>query len=240
MTDHCQLQSMVREINPTGVVHAAGMCDLDLGEKCPQMPYERNVLGTEKLLEVLTDCYVMYVSADLVFSGENCPKDGYSETDSPDPVSVIGKTYLQAEEVVQNHESYGIVRIGLPMGPSIQGKKGPVDFICKRLRAGKPMTLFYDELRSAIHTDDLARGLAGLFEKKVQGLFHLGGPQPVSLYAMGEQLVSQYSYDEKNLIRASRFEDKINVPRIGNVHLNSKKANDLLGYKASPWLRVSL
>lgn len=235
MTQREELTRIIFEFNPDAVIHMGGMCDLDVAERHPDIPYERNVLATEHIADLVGDRYMLYVSADLVFSGHDMDHDGYDEEALPDPVSVIGQTYLQAEQAVLNKTNGAVVRIGLPMGPSIQGEKGAFDFIAQRLRKKKPMTLFYDELRSAIHTDDLARALEILFEKKVQGLLHLGGPDPVSLYAMGEHILKLYDCDPEYLIRSSRFEDRVNVPRLGNVHLDSKKAYDMIGFVPRQW-----
>ena len=235
MTDREQLTRIVGDFEPEAVIHMGGMCDLDVAESNPDMAYERNVLATEHLAHIFEDRYFFYVSADLVFSGSQMDQVGYSEEALPDPVSVIGKTYLQAEHSVLKKENAAVIRIGLPLGPSIQGKKGAFDFIAQRLRKGKPMTLFFDELRSAIHSDELALGLKILFEKNVTGLFHLGGPNPVSLYEMGEHILKLYDCDPQYLIRSSRFEDRINVPRLGNVHLDSKKAYDMIGFVPKSW-----
>ncbi len=235
MSDPDTFCKILEDIDPTMIVHAAGMCDLDLGEKCPDRAYERNVLGTQMILDAAPSAYIFYISADLVYSGVGQPDEGYCENISPDPISVIGKTYLMAEDLVQKRPSYGIVRIGLPMGPSLQGYKGAVDLIAKRLGQNKPMTLFHDELRSGINTVCLARGLHHLLNLKVQGLYHLGGPRAVSLYEMGEKIAQHYGFDSQYLIKASRHDDPENLPRIGNVHLKSQKAYDLLDFTPLSW-----
>jgi dTDP-4-dehydrorhamnose reductase len=130
-----------------------------------------------------------------------------------------------------------IVRIGLPMGDSIQGEKGAVDFIEGRLRRGLPMSLFHDEYRSCIACDELADIITELFFREVEGLFHVGGPRPVSLYEIGERILRRGNYKKEALKKWSRADDVGGPPRIGNVHLNSGKTERLLGKKIGEWER---
>jgi dTDP-4-dehydrorhamnose reductase len=238
MTDCEALVKIRDEFRPTHVLHAAGVCDLDICEARPQYAHDINVTGAANIVSVFApECYIMYLSADLVFSGHLPPAGGYGETDPPDPVSVVGKTYLLAEREMAAARRRSIVRIGLPMGDSIQGEKGAVDFIEGRLRRGLPMSLFHDEYRSCIECGELADIVVELFFREAEGLFHVGGPRPVSLYEIGERILRRGNYKKDALKRWSRADDVNGPPRIGNVHLNSGKVEGLLGRKIGEWER---
>lgn len=236
VTDTPELARIRENFRPTHVLHAAGVCDLDVCEARPAYAHDINVNGGRSVVSVFSDsCYIMYLSADLVFSGNNPPARGYAETDRPDPVSVVGKTYALAEKEIAKAPRHAIVRLGLPMGDSIQGAKGAVDFIEGRLRRGLPMSLFHDEYRSCIACEDLADGVVSLLSMEVAGLFHVGGPRAVSLYEIGERILRRGNYGRDALRRRSRAEDVNGPPRIGNVHLDSRKAERLLGRAFKPW-----
>ncbi len=236
VTDAAELARIRDDFQPTHVLHAAGVCDLDACEAKPQFAHNINVNGARTIASVFSESsYIMYLSADLVFSGNNASLQGYSENDSPDPVSVVGKTYMLAEKEIANAARHAIVRIGLPMGDSIQGKKGAIDFIEGRLKRGLPMSLFHDEYRSCIGCLDLAEAIVSLFFMEVEGLFHVGGPHPVSLYEIGERILRRGNYRKEALRKLSRREELNGPPRIGNVHLNSRKAENLLGRQFKPW-----
>lgn len=237
MTDVHELARLRDRFNPTHVLHAAGVCDLDVCEARPAYAWDINVRGAQNIVSVFSpSCYIMYLSADLVFSGDNPSDSGYSENDEPDPVSVVGKTYLQAEKEISKAGRHAVVRIGLPMGGSLQGTKGAVDFIERRLKRGRPVSLFHDEYRSCIECDDLADAVLSLLSMEVKGLFHLGGPQPVSLFEIGERLLKRGPYRAASLQRRSRIDDVGGPPRIGNVHLDSSKAEQRLGRTIKPWI----
>jgi dTDP-4-dehydrorhamnose reductase len=236
MTDRPALARLKEEFKPTHLLHAAGVCDLDMCEAKPLYAYDINVNGAKNIVSVFSDtCYIMYLSADLVFSGNQPSPMGYRETDAPDPVSVVGKTYALAEKEIAKAPRHSIVRLGLPMGDSIQGEKGAVDFIESRLKRGLPMSLFHDEYRSCIDCEDLADAIVLLFSMEAGGLLHVGGPRPVSLYEIGERILERGKYNPDALRKLSRADDVNGPPRIGNVHLNSTKAEQLMGRSIRHW-----
>jgi dTDP-4-dehydrorhamnose reductase len=236
MTDREELARLQKEFKPTHLLHGAGVCDLDMCEAKPLYAHDINVKGAKNIVSVFSDsCYIMYLSADLVFSGNQPSPFGYEETDTPDPVSVVGKTYALAEKEIAKAQRHSIVRLGLPMGDSIQGEKGAIDFIEGRLKRGLPMSLFHDEYRSCIDCEDLADAIVSLFSMEVEGLLHVGGPRPVSLYEIGERILERGKYNPDALRKWSRADDVNGPPRIGNVHLNSAKAESLLGRRFKQW-----
>jgi dTDP-4-dehydrorhamnose reductase len=236
MTDSAALTEIRDAFRPTHVIHAAGVCDLDICETRPQYAHDINVNGAKNIVDVFgNSCHIFYLSADLVFSGNNPPPSGYSENDVSDPVSVVGTTYLLAEREIVRAPKSCIVRLGLPMGASIQGEKGALDFIEGRLRRGLPMSLFHDEFRSCIDCDEVANVVLSLFEKQAESMFHVGGPKPVSLYEIGERILQKGNYRPEALKKWSRRDDINGPPRIGNVHLNSSKVEEFVGRKIKEW-----
>jgi dTDP-4-dehydrorhamnose reductase len=238
MTDLHSLAGIRDSFRPTHVIHAAGVCDLDICEERPGYAHDINVGGARNIVDVFgaCGCAIMYLSADLVFSGRNPPPEGYAESDKPDPISVVGKTYVLAEREVMRSPVWSIIRLGLPMGDSIQGKKGAIDFIEGRLKRNLPMSLFHDEWRSCVCCDELANIVLELLSRSVRGLYHLGGPFPVSLFDIGKRILEKGNYNKDALRIWSRHDDINGPPRIGNVHLNSRKTESLIGRKIKEWI----
>ena len=237
LEDHSGMKTIFYSVKPDAVLHAGGVCDLDMCEDSPEFAHQVNVGGARNIVELSGDAYVLYISSDLVFSGNNSMEDGYTELCPRDPVSIVGKTYVEAENEILKNPLNGVIRLGLPIGPSISGTKGAVDFIAKRLAGLKKMTLFYDEIRSLITTEDLAKGIVEFFDKQGEGVFHFGGPKEYSLYDIGKYLVRKHAYPEEFLISSSRFEEKNGPPRIGRVSLTSKKIYDFLKFTPGDALR---
>lgn len=229
ITDEAEFAGIRNEFSPTHVIHAAGVCDLDVCEERPAWAHSMNVTGTEVIARVFGErSYVLYLSADLVFSGNNPPWGGYRETDVPEPVSMAGKTFFSAERIVANLSNACTLRLGLPIGGSITGDKGAFDFVDSRLRRGLPMTLFHDELRSCISVDAITETVLSLLSLQTNGLFHCGGDVPKSLYEVGKMVLDKGGYPSPLLKTISRFDEKNGPPRMGDVSLNSGKLKALL------------
>ncbi|MFC1589900.1 SDR family oxidoreductase [Candidatus Omnitrophota bacterium] len=234
-----EMETIFKKVRPEAVVHAGGVCDLDMCEEDPGFAYEVNVVGARNIARLAKDRYLLYISSDLVFSGDDPPEEGYREACGRDPVSVIGKTYAAAEDEISKHMTRGILRLGLPIGASISGAKGAIDFIAKRLSGSRKMTLFHDEVRSLITTEDLAEGVMNFFDRRGQGVFHLGGPEEYSLYDIGAYLVAARGYPKECLVGASRLDEKNGPPRIGRVTLDSAKFYGFTGFTPSAALPKS-
>jgi dTDP-4-dehydrorhamnose reductase len=78
------------------VLHAAAWTDVDGAETHPQDAAAVNVGGTQHAAEL--GAPVVLFSTDYVFDGRK--REPYVESDSPNPLSVYGRTKLQAEAAV--------------------------------------------------------------------------------------------------------------------------------------------
>jgi dTDP-4-dehydrorhamnose reductase len=95
MTDRAQLARLREEFRPTHLLHAAGVCDLDMCEANPAFAHDINVKGSKNIVDLFSDsCYIMYLSADLVFSGNRPSPQGYEETDERIPSAWWAKPTL--------------------------------------------------------------------------------------------------------------------------------------------------
>jgi len=237
ITDKAALERLRDRVRPDVVIHAAGVCDLDLCEERPAWAQALNVEGAANIAEVFRESRIVHISTDLVFSGETAPEKGYAETDPTDPVSVVGRTFVLAERQISAVPGHTIVRLALPLGDSFDGTKGALDWIRGRLRRGRPATLFYDEYRSCIDCEELARVVEALLSTRSFGLYHLGGPVPISLYDVGLRVLAEGGYERHLLRRSSRFEEIDGPPRVGNVSLDSSRIEGLIGSRIASCVR---
>ena len=232
ITERKRLEEIKDEFNPTHVIHCAGVCDLDVCEERPEWAHSLNVNGTRAVVDALgNDIPVLYMSTDLVFSGFNTPAGGYTEDDEPDPIIVVGETFTIAETYIQACRDYCIIRLGLPLGDSIGGTKGAVDWIESRLRRNLPVTLFYDEYRSCVDCEEIGSMAISALVLGLRGLFHLGGTKRWSLFDIGKYVLDKGGYDPGLLSGIMRHQEENGPPRIGDVSLNSEKIRDLINQK---------
>lgn len=226
ITDKKCLSRIRKCFKPTHVVHCAGVCDLDVCEDRPDWAYAMNVEGSRAVCEVFGDLPVYYMSTDLVFSGERPPDGGYAECHEADPVSVAGKTFAEAETCLDPEGGHCIVRLGLPLGDSVTGSKGAIDWIESRFKRNLPVTLFHDEYRSCVSCEEIADMALTVLAGEWTGLYHFGGPRSWSLHDIGAYVIRKGGYDPGLLKGILRHQEVNGPPRIGDVSLNSQRYQD--------------
>ncbi len=232
ITEREKLEKIRDEFKPTHVIHCAGVCDLDVCEERPEWAHSLNVKGTRAVVDAFgNDIPILYMSTDLVYSGFNTPLGGYTEDDIPDPINVVGDTFYIAERYIQNCRDYCIIRLGLPLGDSIGGTKGAVDWIESRFKRNLPVTLFYDEYRSCVDCEEIGRIATAAVTLGLRGMFHLGGDKRWSLFDIGKYVLNKGGYDPGLLNGIMRCQEENGPPRIGDVSLNSEKLRSLIAQK---------
>jgi dTDP-4-dehydrorhamnose reductase len=210
------------------VLNAVGNCALKSCELDPAMARILNVASAEMLIDnaLRHQCRVVHLSSDLVFSGTR--HGHHVETDPTDPVTVYGKTMVEAEHLfAERLPQAAILRISLPMGPSFNRHAGAIDWIQSRFRAGRPATLYFDEVRSCTYCDDLNRVFDRFLAGDERGLYHLGGPRANTLYQIAQTVNRVGDYDPRLLKGCPRLEAGPMPPRAGNVSMNSDKLIEL-------------
>ena len=89
-----------------------------------------NTIGARNITDIFGDsAYIVFLSSDLVFSGNNPPHSGYRR------MTFLIRSVLQEKPLLTLRMRYEdvkgtcIVRLGLPIGDSVTGTKGAKDFV---------------------------------------------------------------------------------------------------------------
>jgi dTDP-4-dehydrorhamnose reductase len=219
------------------VLNCGGSCKLKSCELDPLMAWRVNIQGVVNLLDALEgqDVRLVHLSIDLVFSGTRGGR--HVEDDPTDPVTVYGKTMEIAERLIlQRRPDSCILRISLPMGVSFNGHAGAIDWIQSRFKKNKHATLYFDEIRTPAYTDCLNQVLEDVLASDLAGIYHAGGPRPLSLYQIAQIVNRVGGYRPDRLIGCLRRKAGPMPPRAGDVSMNSSKLTQALGYAAfDPW-----
>ncbi|MEC9004037.1 MAG: sugar nucleotide-binding protein [Planctomycetota bacterium] len=219
------------------VLNCEGTCKLKSCELDPAMAQRVNVVGVQNLLKLVHQyqARMVHLSIDLVFSGTG--QGGHVEQDATDPVTVYGRTMVEAEELmVQENPAACILRMSLPMGVSHNGHAGAIDWIQSRFAKSKPATLYYDEIRTPTYTDCLNRLFQRVLAADLRGLYHAGGPRCLSLYQIAQVVNRIGGYAPEHLQGCYREEAGPIPPRAGNVTMNSDRLAAAIGFQPfDPW-----
>ena len=218
------------------VLNCEGTCKLKSCELAPDNARRINVESVNTLLSAIEpDTRLVTLSIDLVFSGTGA--GGHVEEDPVDPVTVYGKTMVEAEQIfTQARPDACVLRISLPMGVSFNGHAGAIDWIQSRFKKSLPATLYYDEVRTPTYTDCMNRMFEKILASDLAGLYHAGGPRRLSLYQIAQIINRVGGYHPDHLMGCLRHEAGPVPPRAGDVSMDSSKLVRALGYEPfDPW-----
>jgi len=177
LTDRSAVKSLLQEIKPDAVVHAAALTDVDQCEREPARAMQVNRDATANLVDHLPAATAfLYVSTDQVYPGDGAPHvEGHEG-----PVNVYGASKLAGEVVARRHARALVLRTNL-FGIS-RGQKSAslVDFLVKSFRKGDPITLFTDIFFSPLHVETMARIAGECIQKNLMGTFNIGSHDGMS------------------------------------------------------------
>ncbi len=214
------------------VLDCAGNCALKPCELNRAIAWRLNVEGVQNLVaqSVRLGARMVHLSVDLVFSGRE--HGNYVEEDPTDPVTVYGKSMVAGEQAVLEADDRAcILRISLPMGTSLNGHAGAIDWISSRFKKSRPATLYTDEVRTPTYTDCLNQLCETVLADSLCGIYHAGGPRALSLYQIAQVINRVGGYDPDCLFGIPRDHAGPIPPRAGNVTMNCQKLIGALGYQ---------
>lgn len=195
---------------------------------------ERDIVtATRNVVDACGDAGVdlIHFSSDMVFDGEHAP---YREDDAPSPVTEYGHQKAAAETYVREHLALATV-----VRTSLICSLDPVDprtaAVLEALTIGKSITLFTDEIRSAVRLDDLVGAvweIALMGRETRAGVWHLGGTEPIDRHALGLAIAAYHGISPEAIVAGRSAESPAGRPR--NLTLISDRADASLSSALRP------
>ena len=170
ITNHEQVMQIVNDYKPDVIFHCAAWTAVDKAEDMEEKVYAVNVLGTKNLSDaaMMVDAKIVYMSTDYVFDGQ---KDGvYTEDDTPNPMSVYGKTKYLGEEEVRRNPKHFITRISWVFG--INGNNF-IKTMLKLSNTHDELNVVSDQVGSPTYTVDLAKLLVEMVQGNKYGTYNV-------------------------------------------------------------------
>jgi dTDP-4-dehydrorhamnose reductase len=232
LTDADGLGDAFKVARPDVVIHAAAMANPANCFEDRAQAVAVNALGTASVSK-LCDAYgarLVYVSTDLVFDGE---RGHYSVADPVAPTSVYGQTKVTGELAVLASDRNVVVRVSWMFGPSLNGRKSFFVEQMEALRGGPTKSLFHDEWRTPLALHTAAGALIGIAMSEVTGILHVGGPERMSRWEVGQRLGTFLKLGTTGLQPVSRLANPGREPRPRDVSLESTRWRD--SFPKQPW-----
>jgi dTDP-4-dehydrorhamnose reductase len=183
--DSEKIQRALAEFDPAAVFNAAAYNQVDVAEREPLAAFEANALAVRNIALACrqNDARLIHFSTDYVFDGTLGRP--YLETDSTHPLGAYAVSKLAGELYVQAYlDRPIIVRTSGVFGPGgLRTARGNFPELMLRLAGeGKPIRVVEDHFASPTYAPALASRAIDLLERDLDGIFHIGGGQPISWF----------------------------------------------------------
>lgn len=213
---------VVGELTPDLIIHPAAYTDVDGCETNPDRAFAVNTLGTRNLAEAAdrVGAHLCYVSTDYVFDG-NSPEP-YREWDTPNPLSVYGRSKLAGEWAVS--PSHTVVRTSWVCG---RVGKNMAKTVLRLLSQSDGVLRFVDDQKGCpTVASDLAPVLVDLGMSRRRGVFHVTNQGPTTWYGFARAVATFAGHDPERVEPISTAE--LSPPRPAVRPANSVLENAAL------------
>jgi dTDP-4-dehydrorhamnose reductase len=175
---------------PDAVVHTGAFTAVDACEGDPDRAFRVNTLGTRNVAEgtARAGAWLCYLSTDYVFDGTK--SEPYVEWDTPNPVSVYGRSKLGGERELRSDTT--IVRTSWVCG---QHGTNMVKTILRLAREHEKLTFVDDQRGQPSFADDLAPMIRRLVVERRPGLFHVTNQGAVSWFEFARSVLEVADLD---------------------------------------------
>jgi len=230
--DAFEIDTIFEKYQPTHVIHTAAMTNVDACELDPEACQKVNVSSVHLLAEacVTHTCHFQLLSTDFVFDGE---KGNYSEEDEPNPLSVYAQSKVDAEKCVQQFPglSFSIVRTIIVYGTGNQlSRSNIVLWAREALKKGQELSIIDDQFRAPTWADDLAWACIRICTMNQTGIFHICGPETMSIYELVQRIAIHDQLPMERVIRTDSSTLNQPAKRPPRTGFNLNKARSVLGY----------
>jgi dTDP-4-dehydrorhamnose reductase len=180
ITDREGFLSLVRELRPDVLIHAAAQTHVDRCEDEPEEAFRINASGSETAALACREAgaRMVYVSTEYVFDGRSGP---YAEDDEPRPLGVYARSKFRGEQLAAAAlEDLVVARTTVLFGRHCLQTPNFATWLVGELRAGRPVRVVRDQVGSPTFVDNLAEMLGALALSDVRGIWNTVGRDVMS------------------------------------------------------------
>lgn len=229
LTDAHAVESLLKELAPDAVIHAAADSKPEHCDKNPEQARKINVDATAALARAAGSARFFYISSDLVFDGAKPP---YREGDRTNPLNLYGRTKVEAEKAARAFAQDSLVlRLSLCYGWKRVGPGYFTDWLYRSFANGEKVPLFADQRRAVLLMEDAVEMICRLLDHpEARGFLHMAGPASVSRLEFGRTLCEVFGFDPALAHPAVMADVPGAAARPGDCSLDGSKLNALLGF----------
>lgn len=232
ITDKEEVERIVLTSKPTHISHTAALTNVDYCELNPEECNLVNVKATEYLIEASNKigAHFQLLSTDFVFDGT---KGNYKEEDKPNPLSFYAQSKVDAEQLVFDKCKipWSIVRTIIVYGTGHNLSRSNIVIWAKEtLEKGLEMNIVDDQFRAPTFAPDLAKACMNILLKEKTGIFHICGPETMSVFTLVERIANHYRYNTDLIKKISSTTLSQPAKRPPSTGFDLTKAKREIGY----------
>lgn len=231
ITDDDQVRDYFSRVRPQAVFLTAALTHVDYCEDHPEEAFRINTEGAKSVATEASRCgsKLIFYSSDYVFDGCNGP---YDEGAQPGPVSVYGKSKLEAEKAVQTILEDALILRATGIFGWDRSSKNFAMQVYHELQAGKPMRVPEDQFGNPTLVDYLAEASVRLLQQGAHGIVHVVGKDLLARSDFGKALAKVFGLDPELIqpVPTAALKQRARRPLRGG--LRTEKLSRLLGTEA--------
>jgi dTDP-4-dehydrorhamnose reductase len=185
VSDPGKVEEAVAKTDPQVVVNAAAYNQVDIAEKEALLAFQTNALAVRNLAMACrqNDARLVHYSTDYVFDGTK--GSPYVETDQTHPLGAYAVSKLAGELYAQAYLVEPlIIRTSGVFGPGgmFTPRGNFVEVMLRMAKANHPIRVVHDHVASPTYAPIMAARTVDMVERKMSGVYHLGGGEPISWF----------------------------------------------------------
>ena len=201
--DRINLKGLISLYNPDILINLAALTNVDFCEKNSKIAKEINTNGVKNICDTFKG-KIIQLSTDYVFNGKNGP---YVEEDEVSPISVYGKTKLEAENIVSSHNSDNLILRGNVLYDNcISSRASFLNWVVQSLREKTSIDVVDDQINNPTWAQSMAKVIGLCIKKEISGIYHWGDAEFVSRYKFAKMIAKHYNL-ETELIKSKSTEE---------------------------------
>lgn len=228
ITNMVQVGEVIDAYNPTHIINAAAMTNVDACEDYEVECFNINTKGVANILEEIegTEIHLIQISTDFIFDGK---KKLYTEDDTPNPLSNYGKSKWAAEELIfeSGYANFSILRTSLLYGVGESLNKGNIfSWAIGELKQGKELNIVNDQFRTPTYVEDLVQACVKVVELKEFGVYNIAGEEvlPMNEYIVLVAKYLQVDPAKINPISSEKLNQKAKRPQSSGLDITKAKS----------------
>ena len=234
--DTGQVEEVLRQHSVSHVFNTVAYTQVDKAEDEPEEAARLNRTLPIRLGKLCraADISLIHYSTDFVFNGRK--ETPYLPDDKTDPLSVYGRTKLEAEEGLMELglNNLLILRTAWLFGPC---KTNFIERILTLAKSREELSVIHDQVGCPTYTPDLAGHTLELLEKNASGIFHLTNSGQASWCEFAAEAVSCAGLPCRvHPITSSEYPQKAVRPRFSV--LDTSAFTRETGITPRPWVQA--